>query len=63
MLEQQQLQQNIQQEFMPQLQTVIQEIVKEEGISILLRQEAVITAAGENNLTPKVIDRLNKMAK
>lgn len=61
--EQQQLQQNIQQEFMPQLQTVIQEIVKEEGISILLRQEAVITAAGENNLTPKVIDRLNKMAK
>ena len=61
--ERQQLQQNIQQEFMPQLQTAIQEIVKEEGITILLRQEAVITAAAENNLTPKVIDRLNKAAK
>ena len=48
---------------MPQLQTVIQDVVKEEGITILLRQEAVITAAAENNLTPKVIDRLNKAAK
>ena len=61
--EQQQLQQKIQQEFMPQLQKVIGEIVKEEGITVLLRQEAVIIAASENNLTAKVIDRLNKSSK
>ncbi len=57
--EQQQLQQRVQQEFMPQLQVAIQEVVAEEGITILVRQEAVIMAAPANNLTPKVIDRLN----
>ena len=42
---------------------MIGEIVKEEGITVLLRQEAVIIAASENNLTAKVIDRLNKSSK
>jgi outer membrane protein len=61
--EQQQLQQRVQQEFMPQLQVAIQEVVAEEGITVLIRQEAVIMAAPASNLTGKVIDRLNNPSK
>jgi|TARA_B110000967_G_scaffold134160_1_gene136999 outer membrane protein len=58
--EQQQLQQKIMQEIGPKAQEALQEVVKEEGISILLKVDAVLLAGPESNLTAKVADRLNK---
>ena len=61
--EQKQLQQQIMQELGPKAQEALQEVVKEEGITILLRADAVMVAGPESNLTAKVADRLNKKTK
>ena len=57
---QQQLQQKIMQELGPKAQESLQEVVQEEGVTILLRADAVMLAGPESNLTAKVADRLNK---
>ena len=61
--EQQQLQQSILQELGPKAQEALQEVVKEEGVTILLRAESVMIASPESNLTAKVADRLNQKTK
>ena len=48
------------QELSPQFQEALAQVVQEEGITLLLRSESVIVASPENNLTAKVIDRLNQ---
>lgn len=58
--EQKQLQQQIMQELSPQFQEALTEVVQDEGITLLLRSESVIVASPENNLTAKVVDRLNQ---
>jgi len=58
--EQQQLQQQIMQEIGPMAQQALQEVVTEEGVTILLKIDAVLLAGPESNLTAKVADRLNK---
>lgn len=61
--EQKQLEQQIMQELGPKAQEALQEVVKEEGITILLRADAVLVAGQESNVTAKVADRLNKKTK
>ncbi len=61
--EQKQLEQQIPQELAPQFQEALSQVVKEEGVTILLRAESVIVAGPENNLTAKVVDRLNQITK
>ena len=61
--EQKQLEQQIMQELGPKAQEALQEVVKEEGITILLRADAVLVAGQETNVTAKVADRLNKKSK
>ena len=61
--EQKQLEQRIMQELGPVAQEALQEVVKEEGITILLRADAVLVAGQESNVTAKVADRLNKKTK
>ena len=61
--EQQQLQQKIMQELGPKAQEALQEVVAEEGVTILLRADAVMLAGPESNITSKVADRLNKKTK
>ena len=58
--EQQQLQQKIMQKVGPAAQAAVQEVVAEEGVTILLKREAVILFNPESDLTAKVADRLNK---
>jgi outer membrane protein len=58
--EQQQLQQQIMQEIGPLAQQALQEVVQEEGVTILLKIDSVLLAGPESNLTAKVADRLNK---
>ena len=60
--EQQQLQQRIIQELGPLAQTALQEIVKEEGITVLLRSESVLIVAPEINITAKVAERIDQKA-
>jgi outer membrane protein len=61
--EQKQLQQKIMQDLGPIAQQALQEVVTEEGVTILLRAESVMIAAPESNLTAKVADRLNQKTK
>ena len=61
--EQKELQQFIMQELGPRAQEALQEVVTEEGVTILLRAESVLIAGQESNLTAKVADRLNKKSK
>jgi outer membrane protein len=61
--EQQQLQQSIMQELGPKAQEALQEVITEEGVTILLRAESVMVASPESNLTAKVADRLNQKTK
>ena len=35
-------------------------MIEEEGVTLLLRAESVLSASAENNLTAKVVDRLNQ---
>lgn len=60
--EQQELQQRIVQELGQVAQQALQEIVSEEGITVLLRSESVLIAAPENNITAKVADRIGQKA-
>ena len=59
--EQQQLQQKIMQELTPQFQEALSEVAKGEGIKLLLRRESVIIADPKNDLTAKVVDKLNQI--
>ena len=58
--EQKQLQQKILQDLSPTFQQALTEVIQEEGITLLLRAESVLSASAENNLTAKVVDRLNQ---
>ena len=58
--EQQQLQQSILQELGPLAEQALQEIVKEEGIAVLLRAEAVLIAGPEAYITAQVADRIDQ---
>ena len=58
--EQKQLQQRIMQQLGPKAQEALQEVIKEEGVTILLRAESVMMSSPESNITAKVADRLNK---
>ena len=59
--EQQQLQQKIMQELTPQFQEALSEVAKGEVITVLLRRESVIIADPKNDLTAKVVDKLNQI--
>ena len=59
--EQQQLQQKIMQELTPQFQEALSEVAKSEGVTLLLRRESVIIADPKNDLTAKVVDKLNQI--
>jgi outer membrane protein len=58
--EQKQLQQEIMQDLGPKAQEALQEVIKEEGVTILLRAESVMMSSPESNITAKVADRLNQ---
>jgi len=58
--EQKQLQQRIMQQLGPKAQEALQEVIKEEGVTILLRAESVMMSSPESNITAKVADRLNQ---
>jgi len=58
--EQKQLQQKILQDLSPTFQQALTEVIQEEGITLLLRAESVLSASAENNLTAKVVDRVNQ---
>lgn len=58
--EQKQLQQQILQDLSPIFQQALSEVIEEEGVTLLLRAESVLSASAENNLTAKVVDRLNQ---
>lgn len=61
--EQKSLQESIMQELQPKAGEALEELIKEEGITLLVHSEAVIFAATELNLTDKLTDRLNKKTK
>lgn len=54
------LQGEIMKELQPKVLEVIQELVKQEKVTLLLPREVVIYAPPESDLTPKFIERLNK---
>jgi outer membrane protein len=57
--EQKQLEQRVLQDLAPLAEEAIQEIAKEEGISILLRAESVLLATSETSITGKVAERID----
>jgi outer membrane protein len=59
--ETQQLQQSIFEELRPKASQALEEVVKEEGITLLLKAESVMIAGPEHNITAKVAERLNKI--
>ena len=61
--EQKALQSSIVQELKPKAGEALQELIKEEGIVLLINAEAVVTAAVELDLTSKLTDRLNQKTK
>lgn len=61
--EQKALQSSIVQELRPKAGEALQELIKEEGIVLLINAEAVVTVAGELDLTSKLTDRLNQKTK
>ncbi|MAT52533.1 MAG: hypothetical protein CMK32_15250 [Porticoccaceae bacterium] len=54
------LQNRIVKELQPKALEALQELVKQEGITILLRSEAVLLADPDINLTAKLTERLNQ---
>ena len=52
--------QKIYQELLPKAQEALEAVIKEEGITILLKAESLVMASPESNVTAKVVDRLNK---
>ncbi len=61
--EQKALQSSIVQELRPKAGEALQELIKEEGIVLLINAEAVVTVAVELDLTSKLTDRLNQKTK
>ena len=61
--EQKQLEQRVLQGLAPLVEEALQEIVKEEGITVLLRAESVLLAAPETSITDKVADRIDAKSK
>lgn len=61
--EQKALQSSIVQELRPKAGEALQELIKEEGIVLLINAEAVVTVAAELDLTSKLTDRLNQKTK
>jgi outer membrane protein len=57
--EQKQLEQRVLQDLAPLVEQALQEIVKEEGITVLLRAESVLLAKPEISITIKVADRID----
>ncbi|MCK9505447.1 MAG: OmpH family outer membrane protein [Porticoccaceae bacterium] len=57
------LQNRIIRELQPKAQEALQELVEQEGITVLLRADAVITAKPEINITAKLTERLNSKTK
>jgi outer membrane protein len=61
--EQKQLEQKVLQDLAPLVEQALQEIVKEEGISVLLRAESVLLASPDISITAKVADRIDAKTK
>ena len=61
--EQKQLEQRVLQDLAPLAEQALQEIVKEEGITVLLRAESVLLATPETSITAKVADRIDAKTK
>ena len=57
--EQKQLEQRILQNLAPLVEQSIQEIVKEQGITLLLRAESVLLASPETSITKQVAERID----
>ena len=57
------LQGSLVQELRPKAGEALQELIKEEGIVLIINAEAVITVATELDLTGKLTDRLNQKTK
>ncbi len=57
------LQSSVVQELRPKAGEALQELIKEEGVVLLINAEAVVTVAPELDLTVKLTDRLNKKTK
>jgi outer membrane protein len=57
--EQKQLEQRILQNLAPLVELSIQEIVKEQGITLLLRAESVLLASPETSITQQVAERID----
>lgn len=55
----QQLTQELYQEFAPKMQKAVDEIIKADGIGLLLNREAVVHAEQGYNITAKVTEKLN----
>jgi len=51
------------QELNPKAEEALKELLEEEGVTLLLRQEAVWMVSPEQNLTSKLTDRLNQKTK
>jgi len=54
------LENRILREMQPKALEAVKELVAEEQVTLLLQREAVITADPQMDLTPKLIDRMNK---
>ena len=54
------LQNSVGRELQPKAAQALEEIIKEEGISVLLKAESVVFAGPEMDITSKLTDRLNK---
>ena len=61
--EQKQLEQRVLQDLAPLVEQALQEIVKEEGISVLLRAESVLLASPDTSITAKVATRIDAKIK
>ena len=61
--EQKQLEQKVLQDLAPLVEQALQEIVKEEGISVLLRAESVLLASPDTSITAKVANRIDAKTK
>ncbi|MDG2018196.1 MAG: OmpH family outer membrane protein [Porticoccaceae bacterium] len=61
--EQKELEQKVLKALAPLVEQAINEIVNEEGISILLRAESVLTASPEASITAKLADRIDAKSK
>lgn len=54
------LQQSLMMEMAPKARAIVEELIKTEGIGLLLDQQAAMHADSSYNITPKVTDKLNQ---